>query len=282
MTTAVMLHETTKHYSIPGIPSWSHEVLRSGKLDSPAQLQSLAAVDRVSFSIREGEIFGLVGPSGSGKTTLIRLIATLLQPDAGDIRVFGHDTVRQPVKVQRLINRVSVEASFFKQLSPTENLLYGMQTYGLEDTEALWQVVEILTRLGLDKDEIHQPMEALPSGKPQKVVVARALLSRPRLLLLDEPTRGLDMRTRYEVWQIVRELRGLHGITVLLAAQQREEVKGLCDRIATLEGGRMVALETPSAFEQQAGEAYLHTPKMSPIFTGRMSHPLVYEEKISF
>ncbi|OGO36901.1 MAG: hypothetical protein A2W35_09840 [Chloroflexi bacterium RBG_16_57_11] len=266
MTTAVLLHKTTKHFSIPGIPMWSHAALRNGKPDSPAQLQSLVAIDRVSFSIREGEIFGLVGPSGSGKTTLIRLIATLLQPDAGDIRVFGHDTTRQPIKVQRLINRVSVEASFFKQLSPLENLLYGMQSYGLDETEALWQVVEILTRLGLERGDIHSPMEDLSRGKAQKVVVARALLSRPRLLLLDEPTRGLDMRAKYEVWQIVRELRDLHGMTVLLAVPDREEVDGLCDRIATLENGRIVALDASSSVDLQAKDTYLSMPEESPIF----------------
>jgi len=282
MTTAVLLHETTKHFSLPGIPLWSHAARRDGKPNSSTPLQSLVAIDRVSFSIREGEIFGLVGPSGSGKTTLIRLIATLLQPDAGDIRVFGHDTIRQPAMVQRLINRVSVEASFFKQLSPLENLLYGMQTYGLDEAEALWQVVEILTRLGLERGDIHMPMEGLPGSKSQKVLVARALLSRPRMLLLDEPTRGMDTRTRYEVWQIVRELRDLRGITVMMAVQERDEVEGLCDRIATLESGRMVALDTPSTFGRQSNEAYLCPPEMSPIFAGRVSGPVVCEEKISF
>lgn len=282
MTTAVILHETTKHFSIPGIPLWSHVALRDGKPGNLALSQGLVALDRVSFSIREGEIFGLVGSSGSGKTTLIRLVATLLQPDAGNIRVFGHDTIRQPAKVQRLINRVSVEASFFKQLSPLENLLTGMQSYGLDDAEALWQVVEILTQLGLERGDIHSPMEDLPRGKSQKVVIARALLSRPRLLLLDEPTRGLDMRTRYEVWQIVRELRDLHGMTVLLAVQDREEVDGLCDRIAMLEGGRVVALDTPSRLDRLSKDPYRCTPEAAPIFAGRTSAPVVCEEKVTY
>jgi ABC-2 type transport system ATP-binding protein len=282
MTTAVTLHETTKHFSLPGIPLWSRATLSNAKPIGPARLQSRATIDRVSFSIREGEIFGLVGPSGSGKTTLIRLIATLLQPDAGEIRVFGHDTVRQPGKVQRLINRVSVEASFFKQISPLENLLYGMQAYGLDETEALWQAVEILTRLGLEQGDIHGPMEDLPRGKSQKVVVARALLSRPRLLLLDEPTRGIEGRARCEVWQIVRELRDLYGITVLLAVQDRQEVEGLCDRIATLEGGRVVSLDALSTIDRQENNTFLYSPEMSPVFTSRVSNPLVCEEKISF
>jgi ABC-2 type transport system ATP-binding protein len=123
-------------------------------------------------------------------------------------------------------------------------------------------------------------MEDLPRGKSQKVVVARALLTRPRLLLLDEPTRDLDMRTRHEIWQIVRELRDLHGITVLLAVQDREEVDGLCDRIATLEGGRMVALEASSTFDRQAKETYLYPPETAPIFSSRVNNPLAREEKI--
>ena len=282
MTTAVQLHETTKHFSLPGLPLWSQAALHNAKPVSASRLQGQLAIDCVSFSIREGEIFGLVGAGGSGKTTLIRLIATLLQPDSGYIRVFGHDTIRQPAKVQRLINRVSVEASFFKQLSPLENLLAGMQSYNLDEAEALWQVVEILTRLGLERSDIHTPMEDLPRGKSQKVVVARALLSRPRLLLLDEPTRGLDMRTRYEILEIVRELRHQYGMTVLLAVEDRNEVDGLCDQVATLDQGRLVALDTPARLDRPAREAYLYPPEVSGMFTSRTGAPLPCEEKVSF
>lgn len=282
MATAVTLHETTKHFSIPGIPFWSRAALRNAKPNSPVQPQTLVAVDHVSFSLRQGEIFGLVGPSGSGKTTLIRLIATLLQPDSGDIRVFGYDVTRQPAQVQRLINRVSVEASFFKQLSALENLLYGMQPYGLGETETLWQALEILTRLGLEPADIHVAMENLPRGRLQKVVVAQALLSRPRLLLLDEPTRGLDARAKYEIWQIVRELRDQHGITVLLAAQDRQEVEGLCDRIAVLDCGRIVALDDSPTSDRRVNKYGVWAPETNPLFSNRMDHVLVCEEKVSF
>lgn len=281
MATAVSLHETTKLFSVPGVPVWSRAALRSPKPNSrPAQTQRVAAVDHVTFSIREGEIFGLVGPGGSGKTTLIRLIATLLQPDAGDIRVFGYDVTRQPAQVQRLINRVYVEASFFKQLSPLENLLQGMQPYGPGESEALWQATEILTRLGLEQGEIYAPMEDLPRSILQKVVVARALISRPRLLLLDEPTRGLDRRARYEIWQILRELRDLHGMTVLLIAQDRQEVEGLCDRIATLECGRMVSLDAALTFDRQEDSVCIYPPEMNRIFASQMGNLLVCEDKI--
>jgi ABC-2 type transport system ATP-binding protein len=119
------------------------------------------AVDHVSLNVHEAEIFGVLGPNGSGKSTLIRLIATLLLPDAGSIKVFGQDVVSQPMQVQRMINRVSVEASFFKKLSPMENLLYGARLYGMQGKETRTKVNEILSRLGLDKNTFNQPMEEM-------------------------------------------------------------------------------------------------------------------------
>jgi ABC-2 type transport system ATP-binding protein len=279
MATAVSLHETTKQFSLPGLAVWSRAMLRSTKPDSLlAQWQDVVAVDHITFSVRQGEIFGLVGPGGAGKTTLIRLIATLLQPDSGEIRVFGYDVRRQAAQVQRLINRVSVEASFFKQLSPLENLLYGMQPYGLDETEALWQASELLARLGLAQAEIHAPMEELPRAVLQKVVVARALICRSRLLLLDEPTRGLDPRARYEIWQIVRELRELHGVTVLLTIQDRQEVDGLCDRIIQLDHGKSVDLDAPLSFDRLADSFRLYTPELNSVFTHQIDNRLMCDE----
>ena len=139
----------------------------------------IVAVDHVSFEVETGEIFGVLGPNGSGKSTLIRLMSTLLLPDSGEISVFGHDVEREPMAVQRLINRVSVEASFFKKLSPMENLLYGARLYGLDGRETRKQVEEILNRLGLEERSIGNPMEQMSRGMQQKVAIARALLSHP-------------------------------------------------------------------------------------------------------
>ncbi|HRE26520.1 MAG TPA: ABC transporter ATP-binding protein, partial [Anaerolineales bacterium] len=173
-------------------------------------------VDRVSLQIRRGEIFGVLGPNGSGKSTLIRLISTLLLPDGGDVKVFGHDVVNEARRVQTLINRVSVEASFFKKLSPLENLMYGARLYGLGAAEARSNARRILTRLGLEPAVLEQPMEEMSRGMQQKVAIARAFLSSPILLLLDEPTTGLDPRSKREVQAFVRELRDTHDATVLL------------------------------------------------------------------
>lgn len=205
----------------------------------------IMAVDHVSFEMSRGEIFGVLGPNGGGKSTLIRLISTLLLPDSGEIKVFDLDVVHQALKVQGLINRVSVEASFFKKLSPMENLLFGARLYGLDGKKTRKEVIEILTRLGLNQYSISHPMDEMSRGMQQKVAIARALLSKPRLLLLDEPTTGLDPRSKREVQQIVRELRQDFDTTILLTTHDMNEADTLCDRVAIMDNGKIVALDTP-------------------------------------
>ena len=235
------------------------------------------AVDHISFSVRRGEIFGVLGPNGSGKSTLIRLIATLLLPDGGDIRVFGHDVVRESLAVQRLINRVSVEASFFKKLSPMENLLYGARLYGLGAAEARSRVTAILTRLGLEARYIGRPMEEMSRGMQQKVAIARALISQPTLLLLDEPTTGLDPRSKREVQAFVRELRDSHDTTILLTTHDMHEAEALCDRVAILDGGRIVALDTPAALKKMIPQNG-HVPTLEDVFLELTGKQLVVGE----
>ena len=212
---------------------------------------AVIAVDHVSFTVEKGEIFGVLGPNGGGKSTLIRLISTLLLPDSGKVYVFGLDVEKHPIEVQRMINRVSVEASFFKKLSPMENLLYGARLYGLDGKETRRQVLEILTRLGLEKRSIYSPMEEMSRGMQQKVAIARALLSHPQLLLLDEPTTGLDPRSKREVQAVVQELRKDYGTTILLTTHDMNEAEMLCDRIAIMDSGKVVALDTPTALKQR-------------------------------
>lgn len=285
MSTAVTVQEVYKKFGKPARPFWQQlksrgngngSGSRNGAQPGAAQ-QVVMAVDRVSFTIREGEIFGVLGPNGSGKSTLIRLIATLLLPDGGDIRVFDYDVVRQPMQVQRLINRVSVEASFFKKLSPMENLLYGARLYGMEGRETRRRVVEILTRLGLEERSIHKPMEEMSRGMQQKVAIARALLSQPRLLLLDEPTTGLDPRSKREVQALVRELNQEYGTTILLTTHDMIEAENLCDRIAIIDGGKIVALDTPEALKKVI-PANGHEPTLEDVFLELTGKQLVKEE----
>jgi ABC-2 type transport system ATP-binding protein len=226
----------------------------------------VVAVDHVSFAVERGEIFGVLGPNGTGKSTLIRLMSTLLMPDTGRVRVFGLDVERDEAQVKRLINRVSVEASFFKKLSPMENLMYGARLYGVDPAYARRKVVEILTRLGLENRSIGSSMEDMSRGMQQKVAIARAFLTAPVLLLLDEPTTGLDPHSKREVQAAVRELRDTHDATVVLTTHDMQEADELCDRIAIVDKGRIVALDAPPALKEmvrQAGEA---PPSLEDVF----------------
>ena len=172
MSQAITVNDVYKKFGKPGVPLWKRALgleknsNGNGKLNGndSRKTNEVIAVNNVSFDVKEGEIFGVLGPNGSGKSTLIRLMATLLLPDGGDIRVFGHDVVSHPLDVQRLINRVSVEASFFKKLSPMDNLMYGARLYGMAGAETKKQVVEILTRLGLEERSIYRPMEEMSRG----------------------------------------------------------------------------------------------------------------------
>ena len=274
MLEAIQVQDAYKKFGKVSHPLWKRHTVpvENGKTVK-------VAVDHVSFSVHEAEIFGVLGPNGSGKSTLIRLIATLLLPDAGSITVFGHDVVSQPMEVQRLINRVSVEASFFKKLSPMENLLYGARLYGMEGKETRRKVVEILTRLGLEKNTIQQPMEEMSRGMQQKVAIARALLSKPRLLLLDEPTTGLDPRSKHEVQAVVRELNEQHGTTILLTTHDMGEAEALCHRIAIVDNGKIVALDTPQALKRLIPHNG-HEPTLEEVFLELTGNELVSEEEV--
>ncbi len=208
---------------------------RANKAVSPVVI----AVDHISFEVEQGEIFGVLGSPGSGKSTLIRLLATLLVPDGGDLRVFNYDVVRQPDQVQRLINRVSVEASFFKMRSPLENLVYSARLYGTSRQEARRQAEQLLLRLGASAQTIHMPMNTLPRDMHQKVTIARALLSGQRLLLLDEPTRSLSPADQRIVWDALRELRDQTGTTILLTTRDIQEAEALCDRALFIHQGKV-------------------------------------------
>ena len=227
------------------------------------------AVDAMTFAVKRGEIFGILGPNGTGKSTLIRLVSTLLTPDSGRIQVFGHDVVEDEGVVKRLINRVSVEPSFFKKLSPMENLLYGARLYDVDSGFARVRAVEILTRLGLDKRSIWSPMEDMSRGMQQKVAIARAFLSSPMLLLLDEPTTGLDPHSKREVQAFVREIRDEHDATVILCTHDMNEADQLCDRIAIVDHGRIVALDTPAGLKALVRSDERPEPTLEDVFLQR-------------
>src|SRR2546421_2269147 len=207
----------------------------------PGGGMTVRAVDAVSLSVWRGEIYGLLGANGSGKSTLIRLFSTLLTPDAGTVSIFGLDIGRDELAVKRLINRVSVEASFFKKLSAMENLVYAGRLYGVPPEISRPKIRSILGRLGIAQARLNEPLEKLSRGMQQKVAIARAFLTAPMLLLLDEPTTGLDIRSKREVQTFVRDLRLEHDATIVLTTHDLDEAERLADRVGILHDGRLVA-----------------------------------------
>jgi ABC-2 type transport system ATP-binding protein len=232
----------------------------------------VTAIADVSMRLARGEIYGVLGANGSGKSTLIRLISTLLTIDAGRVEVFGHDIARDEMAVKRLINRVSVDAAFFKKLSPFENLIYAARLYGLDAKIAKREAVTILARLGVAESRLDRPLEQMSRGMQQKVAIARALLTSPTLLLLDEPTTGLDPRSKLEVQTFIEELRDTHDATIVLTTHDLEEAERLCDRLAILADGRLIVEGTAAELKAQVAREIGLAPTLNNVFmtyTGR-------------
>jgi ABC-2 type transport system ATP-binding protein len=213
----------------------------------------MPALKGVSFTMQRGECVAILGQNGSGKSTLVRLLSTLLINDGGEARIFGHDAFRETRAVQRLVNRVSVEASFFKKMSASENLSYAARFYGLGPAQTRTEIPRILERVGFPADRRSESMENLSRGMQQKVALARALLTSPVLLLLDEPTTGLDPRSKLEVQEFIKEVRIEHDATILLCTHDMLEAESLADRVGLLDRGDLLFLEPVAEVKRRYG-----------------------------
>jgi ABC-2 type transport system ATP-binding protein len=218
-------------------------IRRDRRLGRRALKRPVAVLKDVSFSIERGECVAILGQNGSGKSTLVRLLSTLLMNDGGTASVFGYDVFTEPRPIRRLVNRVSVEASFFKKMSSMENLSYAARFYGMTARDTRTRIPEILERVGFPLERGADSMEDLSRGMQQKVALARALLTSPVLLLLDEPTTGLDPRSKLEVQGFIRELRSDHDVTILLCTHDLDEAELLADRVGILDRGELLVLE---------------------------------------
>lgn len=263
-----------RHVSKQFIKTKRRPLLRFRRNAVPAKpAKPVLALDDISLDVHRNEIYGILGANGSGKSTLIRVISTLLIPDSGDISVFGYDVRDDEMRVKRLINRVSVEASFFKKLSAMENLLYAVRLYGRSGSDLRGEITKILVDLGIKEDRVNAPLEQMSRGMQQKVAIARAFLTSPVLLLLDEPTTGLDPRSKKDVQKFVHDLRDNHDATIVICSHDMDEAEALCDRIAIMDGGKLIAIGTVDELKQLVAERDgITNPSMEDVFialTGR-------------
>lgn len=213
--------------------------------------ESRTALNGVSFDVRSAELFGLLGPNGSGKTTLFRILSTLMIPTAGRAVVMGYDSAQDPARVRRQIGVVFQAQSVDPKLTAYENLWHQGHLYGLRGTALKQRVGEILERVGL-ADRAKERLETFSGGMQRRIELAKGLLHHPAVLLLDEPTTGLDPGARRDLWQYLQMLRDEEHVSVLVTTHLMEEA-GRCDRLAILNEGNLVALGTPEELKSEIG-----------------------------
>jgi ABC-2 type transport system ATP-binding protein len=235
------------------------EVIRTVELTKIYPGMDLAAVDKLNLSVHAGEIFGLLGPNGAGKTTTAGMLTTRVVPSSGAAYVGAIDVVAHPALAKQLIGIVSQQNTLDRQLTVWENLYFHGRLFGIAASESRRKADELLEQLHLSK-WAKASVYALSGGMAQRLMMARAILHRPAVLFLDEPTAGLDPQSRLALWEILGELNR-EGQTILLTTHYMEEAEQLCDRVAIMDHGKILALDTPDALKQSVGADTIVTVK---------------------
>jgi ABC-2 type transport system ATP-binding protein len=218
-------------------------------VDLTRKFGELTAVDRLNFAVEHGEIFGLLGPNGAGKTTTISMLCTILRPTSGTARIGGYDITRQANQVRRLIGIVFQDPSVDDRLTGRENLFMHANLYGVPASDQKGRIDKVLKLVELE-DRADDILRTYSSGMRRRLEIARGLIHYPKVLFLDEPTIGLDPQTRSHMWTYIKELKETHDITVVLTTHYMEEADRLSDRVAIVDYGKVVALDTPSQLKK--------------------------------
>ncbi len=209
------------------------------------------AVKGVSFRVEKGEVYGLLGPNGAGKTTTMGMLVTLIKPSGGKALVAGFDVLREPMKVRRRIGVVFQEPTIDRDLTAWDNLYIHGRIYGMSGDEIRSRAKELMELVGLEK-YLNMPLRSYSGGMIRRFEIARALLTDPEVLFMDEPTVGLDPQARNRVWEVIRRLKHL-GVTVFVTTHYMEEAEMLCDRVAIIDHGRIIAEGAPEELKSKVG-----------------------------
>jgi ABC-2 type transport system ATP-binding protein len=221
------------------------------------------AVDGISFAIPKGEIFGLLGPNGAGKTTTIRILLTLIKPTAGKIRVFGLDALTDADRVRQMAGYVPQDVSVDGEITAYENILIYSKLYGMPSNQRKQRITEVLEYMDL-QERANSLVNTFSGGMMRRLEVAQALVNRPRILFLDEPSIGLDPNARNAIWELVKKLRGEFGTTILLTTHDMVEADTLCGRIGIMDRGKLVVIGEPSQLKSTVGGDVLSIISKAP------------------
>jgi len=214
------------------------------------------ALDGLSFQVENGEIFGLIGPNGAGKTTALRIVSTLLKPTSGSVEVFGQNVVNNPSEIRKIISYLPEEAGAYKNLSGYEYLRF-MTKFSTKDKETSEETVEVAAKISGLEERLKDKVKAYSKGMKRRLLVARALMTRPKLAVLDEPTAGLDVLHSVHVRGIIKQYVERQGVTVLLSSHNMLEVEHLCNRVALMNKGKIVAEGSPTELKKKANASNL-------------------------
>ncbi len=214
--------------------------------------ENIVAVNKVSISVKPGELFGLLGPNGAGKTTLISMLSTMAEPTSGTAKVWGFDIEKEPAHVRENIGMVFQDTTLDDRLTGRENLDLHGRLYGLDGKSRKKRIEEVLSLVELI-ERADVIVKTYSGGMMRRLEIARGLMHHPRVLFLDEPTLGLDPQTRLHIWEYIRNLNKVEGVTIVLTTHYMEEADHLCNRIAIIDHGEIVALDTPEALKDRLG-----------------------------
>lgn len=216
------------------------------------EFETVTAVDDLSFTVEQGEVFGLLGPNGAGKSTLINMLVTLLRPMDGTARVNGHDIRNETGSVRDSLGIVFQEPAVDEELTGAENLVFHARMYGMQKAEREQRISEVLDLVDLT-DEANDPVESYSGGMQRRLEIGRGLMHEPDVLFLDEPTTGLDARTRQDTWEYIQRLNEESGVTIILTTHYMDEADYLCERVAIMDQGEIVAVDSPEDLKDSLG-----------------------------
>jgi ABC-2 type transport system ATP-binding protein len=244
------------------------------------EFNGLIAVNEISFEVKEGELFGLLGPNGAGKTTTLNMLATLISPTSGKAFVAGFDVLKERDKVRKSIGMVFQEPALDNYLTGRENLEFHGMMYGLSRREAKKRVKEALKIVELEEfaDKL---VQTYSGGMKRRLEIARALVHQPKILFLDEPTLGLDAQTRRKIWEYIKKLNKERGVTIILTTHYMEEADFLTDRVAIIDYGKIVALDTPQNLKNILGGDIISIEVDNPKNAKKVFEKLTWVKKLN-